>query len=139
MKWRKIGTSKIIKIHISIHICCKLTYNICNVANVTGNKNIFLSDLSILIHRPIDIWVIIFFVYQYGWYKEFISLFWDTLFQKTPKTDDFVTEYCQNRHLRSKSSQQSQQLIFQLIHMGDRVTCIGFFNENIARFWWFSR
>ena len=61
---------------------------------------------------PIDIWVIIFFVYQYGWYKEFISLFWDTLFQKTPKTANFMMEYCQNRRLRSKSSHQSQQLIF---------------------------
>ena len=34
-------------------------------------------------------------------------------------------------------SQQSQQLIFQLMHMGDRVTCIGVFNENIVRFWHF--
>ena len=33
----------------------------------------------------------------------------------------------------------SQQLIFQLIHMGNRVTCIGVFNENIVCFWRFLR
>ena len=66
---------------------------------------------------------------QSRWYKEIISALWDTLFQKNTKNWGFYDQ------ILPKSAPQEKQLI----HMGDRVTCIGVFNANIVRFWWFLR
>ena len=63
----------------------------------------------------------------------------ETLHFKKCQKREFFDQILPKLVPQEQLSQQSQQLIFQLMDMGDRVTCIGVFNENIVHFWWFLR